>query len=336
MTMENQFGVYQMKQIPETRQIRFRPYQTLLEKGIRIRQEDYERVYTGALYPQDTPEGVKGRLERQPPRSFAGHSVSVSDVLVFYREGTVISYYVEKNGFTVIENFIHKESGSSGTAVSIDTTNFKIEGKAGSWLAFDSIRLEGQEFFLMEHEAYGKEAAWVVVDGTGRLAVDNVRNGFDKEVQEKLEEYLRLSQPEAEAIPYQGQETRKQPDLRAEEKEGTVPQSGAAIREEAKLLQEKAAEGNPQPDNRQKYMENGEYLRSAEVGGEQNYNLIDGRKNNGYKAPPAAKSTPPKKKPQGRPSVRAKLHKKQAEIAKRSGKKERQAAVEKDMERERK
>ena len=75
------------------------------------------------------------------------------------REGTVISYYVEKNGFTVIENFISEESGSSGTAVSIDTTNFKIEGKAGSWLAFDSIRLEGQEFFLMEHETYGKEAA---------------------------------------------------------------------------------------------------------------------------------------------------------------------------------
>ena len=157
MTMENQFEVYQMRQTPETRHIRFRAYQTLLEKGIRVRKEDYERVYTGALCPQDTPEGVKEQLDRQPPRSFVGHSVSVSDVLVFYREGTVISYYVEKTGFTVIENFVDKESGSSGTAVSIDTINFHIEGKAGSWLAFDSIRLEGREFFLMEHETYGKE-----------------------------------------------------------------------------------------------------------------------------------------------------------------------------------
>ena len=63
---------------------------------------------------------------------------------------------------------------------------------------------------------------------------------------------------------------------------------------------------------------------------------FDGRKNNGYKAAPAADSMPPKKKPQGRPSVLAKLHKKQAEIAKRSGEKERQAVVENDMERERK
>ena len=275
MTVENQFAVYQMKQAPKTRQIRFRPYQTLQEKGIQVRQEDYEQVYTGTLSPQDTPE-------------------SVSDVLVFHRAGTVISYYVEKTGFTVIENFIKNESSSSGSAVSIDTTNFQIEGKAGSWLAFDSIRLEGQEFFLMEHEAYGKEAAWVVVDGAGKLAVDNVRNGFDQEVKKKIEEYLHPSQPEEERT------------------------------------------DKPRLDNWQKYMENGEYLRSAEISEEQNYNMIDGRKNNGYKAPAATNSMPPKKKPKGRQSVLAKLHKKQAEIAQRSGKKERQQAAENDMERERK
>ena len=326
MTMEYQFEVYQMKQTPETRQIRFRSYKTLLEKGIRIGQEDYDRVYTGSLHPQDTPEGVKERLERQPPRSFAGHSASVSDVLVFYREGTVISYYVEKNGFTVIENFIHEESGSSGTVVSIDTTNFHIEGKAGSWLAFDSIRLEGQEFFLMEHEAYGKEAAWVVVDQAGRLAVESVRNGVDGEVRGKLEEYLRLSQPEAEG---QGRFC-QQPEPEPAESEGIQ-----ICQEEPELHQKESGADTPKLDNWQKYMENGEYLRSAEISGEQNYNLIDGQKNNGYKAA-SANSMPPKKKPQGRPSVLAKLHKKQAEIAKRSGKKERQAEKENDMGRERK
>ena len=318
MTGENQFAVYQMKQTPETRQIRFRPYKTLLEKGIPIREEDYEQVYMGTLSPQDTPESVRERLDRQPPRSFAGHSVSVSDVLVFKRSGTVISYYVEKTGFTVIENFIKNESSSSGAAVSIDTTNFQIEGKAGSWLAFDSIRLEGQEFFLMEHETYGKDAAWVVVDGAGKLAVDHVRNGFDQEVKKELEEYLHPSQEEEAGQ----EEIRQQPNPAEQEK----PQK----------QQEEDNPDKPRLDNWQKYMENGEYLRSAEISGEQNYNMIDGRKNNGYKAPPATNSMPPKKKPKGRQSVLAKLHKKQAEIAKRSGKKERQQAAENDMERERK
>ncbi len=330
MTMENQFEVYQMKQTPETRQIRFRPYKTLLEKGIRLRQEDYGRVYTGVLYPQDTPKGIKERLGRQPPRSFAGHSVSVSDVLVFYREGMVISYYVEKDGFTVIDDFIHKDNGSSGTAVSIDTANFQIEGKAGSWLAFDSIRVAGQEFFLMEHETYGKEAAWVVVDAAGQLAVDNVRNGFDKEVREKLEEYLRLSQPEAEGRCRE--EKRQQPELL----EPSEPERQQIYQEEPEPYPKESGTETPRLDNRQKYMENGEYLRSTEISGEQNYNLIDGRKDNGYKSPSAVNSMPPKKKPQGRPSVLAKLHKKQAEIAKRGGKKERQTEVEKGVERERK
>ena len=327
--MENQFEVYQMRQTPETRQIRFRPYKTLLEKGIRIRQEDYGRVYTGVLYPQDTPEGVKERLGRQPPRSFAGHSVSVSDVLVFYREGMVISYYVEKNGFTVIENFISEGSGSSGAAVSIDTANFHIEGKAGNWLAFDSIRLGGQEFFLMEHETYGKEAAWVVVNAAGKLAVDKVRNGIHQAGREKLEEYLCSLQQGTE-----GKERLQQqpePELAEQERLQTY-------QEEPELHRKESGTDTVKIDNWQKYMENGEYLRSAENSGEQNYNLIDGRKNNGYKAASFTNSMPPKKKPQGRPSVLAKLHKKQAEIAKRNGKKERQEETEKekDMERERK
>ena len=325
MNGENQFTVWQMKQTPETRQIRFRSYKTLLEKGIQVRQEDYEQVYTGSLSPQDTPESVRERLDGQPPRSFAGHSVSVSDVLVFNRSGTVISFYVEKTGFTVIENFIRNESGSSGSTVTIDTTNFQIEGKAGRWLAFDSIRLEGQEFFLMEHEAYGKEAAWVVVDGAGKLAVDNVRNGFDQEVKRKLEEYLHPEQPKEE----RQEEIRQQAELDRQVKPQTY-------QEEPQPQREEDHSDKPQPDNWQKYMENGEYLRSSEISEEQNYDMIDGRKNNGYKNPSAANSMPPKKKPKGRQSVLAKLHKKQAEIAKRSGKKEHQQAAENDMERERK
>ena len=317
MIGENQFAVYQMKQTSETRQIRFRSYKTLLEKGIQIREEDYEQVYTGILFPQDTPESVRERLERQPPRSFAGHSVSVSDVLVFHRAEAVISYYVEKNGFTVIENFFKNESGSSGTAVSIDTANFQIEGKAGSWLAFDSIRLGGQEFFLMEHETYGKEAAWVVVDGAGKLAVDHVRNGFDQEVKRKLEEYLH-------------------PEQLKEDKQEEIQQPNPAEQEKPQPQREENNSDKPKLDNWQKYMKNGEYLRSSEISEEQNYNMIDGRKNNGYKAPSATNSMLPKKKPKGRQSVLAKLHKKQAEIAKRSGKKEHQQAAENDMERERK
>lgn len=66
-------------------------------------------------------------------------------------------------------------------------------------------------------------------------------------------------------------------------------------------------------------MENGEYLRSSEMSEEQNYNMIDGRRNN----------TAPKKTK--KVSVLGRLHEKQVDIAKRSGKNVPQMATEGDM-----
>ena len=143
----------------------------------------------------------------------------------------------------------------------------------------------------MEHETYGKEAAWVVLDEDGKLIVDNVYRGFDQTVLQQIKDYLNptqnVTEPQVQNLP-SGNSKEKQP-----------------------------------LDNWQKYMENGEYLRSIESGEEQNYSFIDGNKNNG-------------KKKNGRVSVLKKLRQKQAEIAKRSGKPAQQMEAAVDMERRRK
>lgn len=83
----------------------------------------------------------------------------------------------------------------------------------------------------------------------------------------------------------------------------------------------------PSLENWQKAYENGEYLRSAEMTDEQNYNMIDGRMNNLPSKP---------RKIGNRISVLDRLHLKQAEIGKRSGKPAPQMAVAEDMERRQK
>ncbi len=90
-------------------------------------------------------------------------------------------------------------------------------------------------------------------------------------------------------------------------------------------MQSSNAMDKPPLENWQKYMENGEYLRSSEIDEEQNYNMIDGRWNN---MSPKGKN--------GRVSVLAKLRRKQAEIAKRSVKPAQQMEMAEDMERRRK
>ena len=83
----------------------------------------------------------------------------------------------------------------------------------------------------------------------------------------------------------------------------------------------------PVMENWQKAYENGEYLRSAENTAEQNYNMIDGRMNNLPYTP---------RKIGGRISVLDRLHLKQAEIARKSGKPVPQMAAEEEMERRKK
>ena len=281
----NQFALYQLKEVPENRDIRFRSYKTLQENKIQIRYENYEQKYLGRIHPDDTPESIKQKFQKQTPRSFKGHSISVSDVLVLNKEGVITSYYVEKESFIVIAGFIR--NGSSSALISFDTTDFHIEGKEGSWLAFDSIIIDGKEFFLMEHTTYGFDAAWVVLDEDGKLVVDNVYNGFDEAVQKEIQEYLNPVQ----------------------------------------IIAEPQKQENPPLENWQKSYENGEYLRSAEITEEQNYNMIDGRMNN----------LPSKPRKIGqRISVLDRLHLKQEEIAKRSGKPVTQMNMAEDMERRRK
>ena len=77
-------------------------------------------------------------------------------------------------------------------------------------------------------------------------------------------------------------------------------------------VQEQTEGYKPKLDNWQKYMENGEYLRSAEITEEANYNMIDGLKNT---------AAPKDKKNHQKESVLAKLNEKKEEIARRTGQK---------------
>ena len=74
-------------------------------------------------------------------------------------------------------------------------------------------------------------------------------------------------------------------------------------------------------------MDNGEYLRSAEMAEEANYNMIDGLMNNVRKA---------KDKGKPRESVLAKLRLNQKKVAKQGKKQTQQKAMTEDMERKKK
>lgn len=280
----SQFAVYQLKKKPELRNLLFRTYEELAQDQIPVQVANYEQVYLGTMKPGETPEQIKKDLEQKHPHNYKGHAVSTSDVLILNDNGVTTTYYVNKDTFIEIPDFMKVTSSESGGLIK-DTVGYEIEGKDGTWEVVDYLLVEGKNYFLMEHEQYGTNVAYVVLNQNGKVIVDSVYNGFDDMVKQQIRDYLHP--------PVQAQTGNSKPKL----------------------------------DNWQKYMENGEYLRSAEITEEANYNMIDGLRNN---------SAPKDKKKRPKESVLAKLNEKKEEVAKRSGQKAMQQIMGQDVERTKK
>ncbi len=262
----------------------FRTYEELAQDQIPVQVANYEQVYLGTMKPGETPEQIKKDLEQKQPHNYKGHAVSTSDVLILNDNGVTTTYYVNKDTFIEIPDFMKVTSSESGGLIK-DTVGYEIEGKDGTWEVVDYLLVEGKNYFLMEHEQYGTNVAYVVLNQNGKVIVDSVYNGFDDMVKQQIRDYLHP--------PVQAQTGNSKPKL----------------------------------DNWQKYMENGEYLRSAEITEEANYNMIDGLKNN---------AAPKEKKNRPKESILAKLNEKKEEVARRSGQKAMQQVMGQDMERTKK
>lgn len=80
-----QFALYQMKDTPENRQLRFRSYEIFKEYRKQVRCENYQQRYLGQMRMGDTPESIRERLEKHPPRSLRGRAVmEISNSLSLY------------------------------------------------------------------------------------------------------------------------------------------------------------------------------------------------------------------------------------------------------------
>ena len=160
----------------------------------------------------------------------------------------------------------------------------------------------------MEHEEYGTRAVYVILSEDGAVVMNDCYNGFDEEARRNIQNFVQQQAAKA-------QEQQKQQEMQAQS-QTRQQQSGETQKKKPELA------------NWQKVMDNGEYLRSAEMAEEANYNMIDGLMNN-----------TPKKKDKNAPrrSVLKRLRKHQQKIASQGkGQPQQQRAVEEEMERKKK
>ena len=315
----DQFSIYQIKAGREYCPYRFHDYTYMLQHGLAIKEEHYDLVYTSRLYPGDNPDRIRNRINEKRPKSFSGHSVSTGDVIAINKAGVTKYYYMEQTGFICLPGFVQPSSQSSeddyqkasggasycgdGGIITLLTTDYPLKGRKGLWLAEDMLFVDSRPFFLLQHQDFGNDAAFAVVDEYGNQAAADSYDGFTDDVIRQIRQFQ-----------HKKKEQKTQTEARPDRHDWTYDAFSAIPiqRTEETIHYSNLQLGNSDPplENWQKSYQNGEYIRSAESGEEANYNMVDGLHNNRRK----------RKKGKKLRSVIKRLHEKQLEVARRERK----------------
>lgn len=79
-----------------------------------------------------------------------------------------------------------------------DGYNIEVDGHIGTWYVIDTEVVDSTKYYLLEHEEHGDGAACIIVDGDGKLVLDDVWNGFDdlkEHFESRAAEEQRIDEP---------------------------------------------------------------------------------------------------------------------------------------------
>lgn len=164
------YSIYQLKRDEDMRDYSFASMDELNRRGLTVNPDNYEKVYEAPKTAEDTLDSIYYRFNMEHPADFRGHSLSVSDVIVFHENGVDTAHYVDSYGFTAIPDFVSAKE----IAVSMDTVGHSVEGHDGTWHSIEELTVQGNTYYLMESETYGQDANMIVVDYAGELIAEDI------------------------------------------------------------------------------------------------------------------------------------------------------------------
>ena len=176
---DDYFGIYQLKQGEELRDYRFENLAHLQTRGLAVDKANYELVYQGAL-KNESLDDIFERFNIERPDDFKGHSLSVSDIVVFRREGETQAHYVDRFGFQEVKDFYRqpeRESEKTEIAYNLGDKYIAVQTSEDGY----DYSLYDQEYVLLDGglleapgitvEAAAKE---IVTDLYGDISLEEV------------------------------------------------------------------------------------------------------------------------------------------------------------------
>jgi hypothetical protein len=104
--MRDSFEIWQLKDTPETRQLRFINSEFLARHDLTVDLGNYARIYASDLKPGTTLEDLYTQFNLYHPEDFRGHSMSVSDLVILNQGGETAAFFCDSIGFTDVSDFV--------------------------------------------------------------------------------------------------------------------------------------------------------------------------------------------------------------------------------------
>ena len=97
------YSIYQLKESAD--EGLFLSYRSAKKQGLKIDKSNYELVYISGNYSNYSLDELYETFNIRHPLDFRGHSLSVSDVIVFKDKDGTEAYFVDSCGFIELTDF---------------------------------------------------------------------------------------------------------------------------------------------------------------------------------------------------------------------------------------
>ena len=126
------FGIYQVKDGAEYRDIRYERYDQLEKQGTLPDRSNYDFVYMAALTSPggtiDKLDDITFRLNEGRTPDFHGHSASTSDIIALKQAGVVSYHYIDAWGYKELPNFQKPENYLKNAEMAMEDDYGMIDG----------------------------------------------------------------------------------------------------------------------------------------------------------------------------------------------------------------
>ena len=126
------FAIYQVKDDPALRDIRFESMDWLKSKGQTVERGNYDLVYTAPLSAADSVDAALDQLwyqfNNEHPADYQHPSMSVSDIIAIKRDGVLSCHYCDSFGFQQLPDFIKSENYLKNAEVTVGDDLSMIDG----------------------------------------------------------------------------------------------------------------------------------------------------------------------------------------------------------------